>query len=165
VQSLPVSDASMRDSARQWSLRPETAGRRGHFGNARTAGRASAVVSAAIEDRAPRKDEPAQDGDGGKCRGNRVSQQQGGGDGAAEGDEVRGNVVDGGDEPLVEDVGDSNEETAREGHGQENAHHGRSLAQACARSGDRRRLRHVGSCKLGVMTRGGHRTRHIRRMW
>ena len=50
-------------------------------------------------------------------------EQHGGGNGASESGEIRGNVVDRGDEPLVHDVGDSYEETAREGHGQKQTHH------------------------------------------
>ena len=73
------------------------------------------MTSAAIEDRTPREDEPAQDGDGGEHRGNRVTEKRGSSDGASEGGEVRCDVVDRGDKSLVHDVGDGNEETAREG--------------------------------------------------
>ncbi len=41
----------------------------------------------------------------------------------SEGREIRHDVVDRGDESLIHDMGDSNEETARKGHGQEEAHH------------------------------------------
>jgi hypothetical protein len=56
-----------------------------------------------------------------------VTEQQRGSDGASEGREVRCNVVDRGDKSLVQDVRDSDEETAREGHRQEKTDHGRSL--------------------------------------
>jgi hypothetical protein len=59
-----------------------------------------------------------------------VTEQQRGSHGAAERGEIRYNVVDRSDKPLLQDVGDSNEETACEGDGQENTHHGRSLADA-----------------------------------
>jgi len=58
-----------------------------------------------------------------------VTKQYGSPDGTSEGSEIRHDVVDGGDESLIHDMGDSYEDTAREGHGQEDAHHGRSLAQ------------------------------------
>src|SRR5205823_12307264 len=56
--------------------------------------------------------------------------QHGGGDGTSEGGEIRANVVHRGNESLVHDMGDSYEDTARERHGQEEAHHGRSLPEA-----------------------------------
>ena len=55
-------------------------------------------------------------------------EQRGYSDGASEGGEVRCNVVDRGDESSVHDVGDSDEKTARERHGQKETHHGRILA-------------------------------------
>ncbi|MGA8723595.1 MAG: hypothetical protein WB565_01000 [Acidimicrobiales bacterium] len=58
-----------------------------------------------------------------------MAKQYGGPDGTSEGGEIRRDVVDGGDETLVHDMRDSYEETTREGHGKENAHHGRSLAE------------------------------------
>jgi hypothetical protein len=57
-----------------------------------------------------------------------VTKECGGGDGTSERCEVRHDIVDRGNESLVHDMGDSNEEATREGHGQEQAHHGRSLA-------------------------------------
>jgi hypothetical protein len=85
---------------------------------------------AAIEDRAPSEDEPAHDRDAGQDRGDRVTKQYGGGDGTSEGGEIRRNVVDRGNESLVQDMGDSYDNTTRESHGQEEAHHGGSLAEA-----------------------------------
>ena len=58
-----------------------------------------------------------------------MTKQYGGPDGTSEGREIRRDVVDGGDESLIHDVGASYEDTAREGHGQEDAHHKRSLAE------------------------------------
>ncbi len=58
-----------------------------------------------------------------------MTKQYGGPDGTSEGREIRRDVVDGGDESLIRDVGDSYEDTAHEGHGQEDAHHKRSLAE------------------------------------
>jgi hypothetical protein len=59
-----------------------------------------------------------------------VTEQRGGSDGTSEGGEVRCDVIGRGDESSVHDVGDRNEETAREGHGQEETHHVRILAEA-----------------------------------
>ena len=84
---------------------------------------------AAIEDGSPCENEPAQDGHTRHDGGDRVTQQYGGPDGTSEGGEIRRDVVDGGDETLVHDMGDSYEDTTREGHGKENVHHGRSLAE------------------------------------
>ena len=84
---------------------------------------------AAIEDRPPRENEPAEDGHAGQDRRDRVTKQYGGPDGRPEGREIRRDVVDGGDESLVHHMGDSYEEATREGHGQEDADHGRSLAE------------------------------------
>src|SRR5205807_2263326 len=83
-----------------------------------------------IEDRSPREDEPTNDRNAGQGRGDQVTEQNGGGDSTSEGGEIRGDVVDGGDESLVHDVGDSDDDATRKGHGQEEAHHGRSLAEA-----------------------------------
>ena len=47
-----------------------------------------------------------------------------------EGDEVRRDVVHGRDELLVEDMGDSDEESTREGHGQKDADHGLQSAHS-----------------------------------
>jgi hypothetical protein len=58
-----------------------------------------------------------------------VTKQNGGPDGTPEGSEIRRDVVDGGDESLVHDMGDSYEDTTRKGRRQEKAHHGRSLAE------------------------------------
>jgi hypothetical protein len=87
-------------------------------------------MSAAIEDRPLREDEPAHDGDSGEHCGNQMTEQGGGGDSASEGGDVRCDVIDRSDKSLVYDVGDSNEESASECHGQEETHHGRSLAEA-----------------------------------
>jgi hypothetical protein len=83
-----------------------------------------------MKDRSPRQEEPAEECDGGEPCGDRMIEEQGGGNGACEGSEVRGNVVDRGDEPLVYDVGDSDEETARKRHGQKQTHHRRSVKQS-----------------------------------
>jgi hypothetical protein len=85
--------------------------------------------AAANEDRSPREDEPADDGDGGEDSRNQVTEQRGGCNGASEGSEVRDDVVDGRDKALIDDVRDGDEHAAGEGHGQENAHHRRSLAE------------------------------------
>jgi len=77
----------------------------------------------AIEERSPCEDEPARDGYAGQDRGNGVTEQYGGPYGTCEGGEIRHDVVDGGDESLVHDMGDSDDDTAREGHGQEEGHH------------------------------------------
>ena len=45
-----------------------------------------------------------------------MTKQYGGPDGTPEGSEIRGDVVDGGDESLVDDMGDSYEDTTCEGH-------------------------------------------------
>ena len=58
-----------------------------------------------------------------------MTEQRGGSDGVSEGGEVRCDVVDRGDKSLVHDVRESNEATTCEGHGQEETHHGRSLAE------------------------------------
>jgi len=58
-----------------------------------------------------------------------VTKQYGGPDGTPEGSEIRRDVIDGGDESPVDDMGASYEDTTREGHGQEEAHHDRSLAE------------------------------------
>jgi hypothetical protein len=84
---------------------------------------------AAIEERSPCKNEPAQNGHAGQDRGDRATKQNGGPDGTPEGSEIRSDVVDGGDESLVHDMGDSYEDTTRKGRRQEKAHHGRSLAE------------------------------------
>lgn len=83
----------------------------------------------AIQHGTPCENEPAEDGHAGQDRGYWVAKQYGGPDGTSEGGEIRHDVIDGGDEPLVHDMGDSYEETTREGHGQEEAHHSRSLAE------------------------------------
>ena len=84
---------------------------------------------AAIEERSPRENEPTQDGHTGQDRGDWVTKQNGGPDGTPEGRQIRRDVVGGGDESLVHDMGDSDEDTAREGRGQQKSHHGRSLAE------------------------------------
>ena len=58
-----------------------------------------------------------------------MTKEYGGPDGTPEGSEIRRDVVDGGDESLVYDMGDCYEKATREGHGQEEAHHGRSLVE------------------------------------
>ncbi len=58
-----------------------------------------------------------------------MTKQNGGPNGTPEGSEIRRDVVDGGDESLVHDMGDSYEDTACECRGQKKAHHGRSLAE------------------------------------
>jgi hypothetical protein len=45
-----------------------------------------------------------------------VTKQYGGGDGTSEGGEICRDVVDRGNESLVHDMGDSYEDTTREGH-------------------------------------------------
>ena len=79
---------------------------------------------AAIEDRSPCENKPAHDGHAGQDRGDRVTEQYGGPYGTSEGREIRHDVVDGGDESLIHDMSDSYEDSAREGHSQEDAHHG-----------------------------------------
>jgi len=74
--------------------------------------------SAAIKDRSPCKNEPAQNGHSRQDRGYRMAQQQGGPYGTSEGRQIRHDVVDGSDESLIHDMGNSYEDTAREGHGQ-----------------------------------------------
>jgi hypothetical protein len=85
---------------------------------------------AAIADRSLCENEPAHDRDAGQDRWDRVTKKYGGGDGTSEGGQICHDIVDGGNESAVHDVGDSYEDTTREGHGQEEAHHGRSLAEA-----------------------------------
>jgi hypothetical protein len=85
---------------------------------------------AAIAHRSLCEDEPAHDRDACQDRGNRVTKKYGCGDGTSEGGEIRHDVVDGGNKSPVHDMGDSYEDTTREGDGQEEAHHGRSLAEA-----------------------------------
>jgi hypothetical protein len=46
-----------------------------------------------------------------------VTEQYGGPYGTSEGREIRHDVVDRGDESPIHDMGDSYEDTAREGHG------------------------------------------------
>jgi hypothetical protein len=79
---------------------------------------------AAIEDRSPGENEPAHDGYPGQNRRNRVTEQEGGPYCTSEGSEIRDDIVDGGDEPLINDMGDGNDDTTRKSHGQEDAHHG-----------------------------------------
>ena len=74
-------------------------------------------VVAAIEDRPPREDEPAHYGGAGQDRGDRVTKEYGDGDGTSEGGEIRHDVVDRGNELLVHDMGDSDEDTTRERRG------------------------------------------------
>jgi hypothetical protein len=52
-----------------------------------------------------------------------MTEQQGGPDSTSEGREIRHDVVNGGNEPLVQDMGDGNDDTARECHSQEETHH------------------------------------------
>jgi hypothetical protein len=58
-----------------------------------------------------------------------MTEQQGGPDSTSEGREIRNHVVDGGDEPLVRNMGDGNDDTARECHSQEKTHHNQESAQ------------------------------------
>ncbi len=85
---------------------------------------------AEIEERSPCKNEPTQDGHAGEDRGDRVTKQYGGPDRTPESGEIRRHVVDRGDESSVDDMGASYEKPTREGHGQEEAHHDRSLAES-----------------------------------
>src|SRR6516225_2995148 len=87
-----------------------------------------------MEDRPAGEDEPAQDGNRGERRGNRVTAPHGSSGRASEGGEVRGYVVCRGNEFLVDDVGERDETTAREGDGQDYTHHVRSLAEAGLRN-------------------------------
>jgi hypothetical protein len=57
-----------------------------------------------------------------------VTKEDGDRDGTSKGGEIRHNVLDRGNESLVH-MGDSYEDSTREGHGQEQAHHSRSLAE------------------------------------
>jgi hypothetical protein len=84
---------------------------------------------AAIEERSPCENEPAENGHTGQNRRDWVTKQNGGPDGTPEGSEIRRDVVDGGDESLVHDVGDSYEDTTSKGRRQEKTDHGRSLAE------------------------------------
>ena len=81
------------------------------------------ALAAAIEDRPSGQSKPAQDGRAGQDRGERMAEQQGSPYGASEGREVRRDIVDGGDEPPIQDVSHSNDDAAGEGHGQEEGHH------------------------------------------
>ncbi len=54
-----------------------------------------------------------------------MTEEYGGPYGTCEGREIRHDVVDGGDERLIHDMGDSYDDAAREGHGQEKSHHGK----------------------------------------
>ena len=54
-----------------------------------------------------------------------MTEQHGGPDSTSEGREIRHDVVDGGDESLIHDMGDSYRDTAGKGHGKEEAHHGK----------------------------------------
>ena len=85
---------------------------------------------ATINDGSPCEHKPAHDGDAGQDRGDQMTKQRGGGDSTREGGEIRHDVVDGRNESPVHHVGDSYQHTTREGDGQEDAHHGRSLADA-----------------------------------
>jgi len=67
--------------------------------------------------RSPREDKPAHDGHARQDGGNRVTEQYGGPYGASEGHEICHDVVDGGDESVIDDMGDSYEDAAGEGHG------------------------------------------------
>jgi hypothetical protein len=58
-----------------------------------------------------------------------VTKQYGDPDGTPEGSEIRRDVVDGGDKSPVDHMRASYEDTTREGRGQEEAHHDRSLAE------------------------------------
>jgi len=51
-----------------------------------------------------------------------MAEQDGGPNGTSEGSEIRYYVVDGGDKSLIHDMGNSYQDTAREGHGQRQAH-------------------------------------------
>jgi len=52
-----------------------------------------------------------------------VTEQYGGPYGTSEGREIRHDVVDGGDESPIHDMGDSYEDATGEGHGEEECHH------------------------------------------
>jgi len=69
----------------------------------------------AIKERSPCENEPAQDSHTGQDCGDWVTEQNGGSDGTPEGSEIRHDVVDGSDESLVHDMGDSYDNTTREG--------------------------------------------------
>jgi hypothetical protein len=113
----------------------ETDGVRGHsalVGIGASAPLASKVFIssfAVIKGGSPCENEPAQDGHAAQDRGDRVTKQNRSPDGTPKCSEIRCDVVDGGDESLVQDMGNGYEDTAREGHRQEKAHHGRSLAE------------------------------------
>jgi hypothetical protein len=121
---------------------------------------------AAIDDCSPCEDEPAHDGDAGQDRRDRVTKKYGGGDGTSKGGEIRRDVVDRGNESLVDDMCDSDEDTTREGHGQEQAHHGCILsetfeASAADDDGDSANFRIFRDC--GHTAAYGSRVRAMRR--
>lgn len=85
---------------------------------------------AALVERSPCENEPTQDGRAGQDRGEQVTKQDGSPDGTSEGGQIRRDVVDGGYESPVYDMGDSDEDTTSKGYGQEEAHHSRILAES-----------------------------------
>ena len=84
----------------------------------------------AVKHRPSREKEPAQDCRAAQDRGDRMTKQYGCPGGTPKGREICNNVVDGGDESPIHDMGDSYDDTTRKGHGQKEAHHGRSLAES-----------------------------------
>ncbi|MBV8462260.1 MAG: hypothetical protein JO368_03130 [Acidimicrobiales bacterium] len=58
-----------------------------------------------------------------------MTKQYGSADGTSERGQIRQNVVYRGDEPVVDDVRDSNEDTTGKGHREEDAHHKRSFPE------------------------------------
>ena len=96
-------------------------------------GRIGHVVctSPSIEERSSGEHNPAQNSDGGKCRRKRVAEQRGGNDCAAEGCKIRDDVVDGGDEWPIDDVGDGDEDAASERDRQESLDHRSKFALVC----------------------------------
>jgi hypothetical protein len=79
--------------------------------------------STVSEGRPPREYEPAQNRDGREQGWTEVSQQQRGRNGAREARQVRDDVIDGRDEPSVDDMRDSDHNAAGERDRQQEAHH------------------------------------------
>jgi len=128
-QTLDIAAHDLCDATQHRRRRVEAGGRTGETTNRREgrsllSGQSDRIVggrighmectSPSIEERSSGKHHPAQNSDRGECRRKRVAEQRGGTNCAAEGRKIRDDVVDGGDESPIDDVGDGDEDAASE---------------------------------------------------
>ena len=92
---------------------------------------AGSTSLAEVEDRSSCENEPAHEGAAGQERRERMTKQDGGGGGACKSGEIGHDVVDGSHESMVDDMSDSYDDTAREGHRQEKADHSAVWPKRC----------------------------------